>query len=708
MSDAGGRAVGVPLDRVDGLRKVTGTATYAYEHALKGVAYAVPIQSIIATGRIVSIDAAAALALDGVFAVLTYENAPRLHSLPSGRFDPEVEVLQSEVVAYRGQLVGAVVAETLEVANEAARLVKVTYEEERHDVTLRWERARLHRPQLVNAGHPTDTLSGDPEAALASAATSMDRTYTTPAYHNNPMEPHATLAAWRGDELTLYDSNQGSHAIRDTLAAIFGIDAARVRVISPYVGGAFGSKLFPHPHVALAVMAARLVGRPVKVALTRQQMFAVAGYRTPTIQRVRLGADGEGRLVAITHDVVEQTASTHQFAEQAAVPSRMMYAAPNRATTHRLARLDVPVPSWMRAPGECPGMFALESAMDELAMACGLDPVELRIRNIPAVDPETGHPFSSHGLAACLREGALRFGWEPRNAPRRRRQGRWLVGSGVAASTYPTHLRPATATVRIDPDGHFRVRVDASDMGTGAWTALTQIAAEALGQPVERVHVEIGDTALPAASFAGGSAGTASWGTAVVDAARRLRARLLELDDVIPAEGLGVQGEADANPEAERLSMHSFGAQFAEVWVDAYTCEVRVPRLLGVFAVGRIINPKTARSQLIGAMTMGLSMALHEESVIDPNFGDYVNHDFAGYHIAVNADIGAIDVSWIDEEDPHLNPMGVKGVGEIGIVGTAAAIANAVHRATGVRVRDLPIRLDRLCGNSDAPHSLSV
>lgn len=708
MTGVAGRAVGAPLDRVDGPLKVTGTAIYACEHAVEGVAYAVPIQSAIARGRIASIDPTAALAVPGVLAVLSHQNAPRLHPLPPGRFDPEVEVFQSDAVAYWGQLVAAVVAETLEVAREAASLVGVAYEEEPHDVALRSDRGDLFRPEAVNAGHPTDTLSGDPEAAMASAATSVDRTYTTPAYHNNPLEPHATLAAWRGDELTLYDSNQGSHAIRDTVATIFGINAECVRVISPYVGGAFGSKLLPHPHVALAVMAARLVGRPVKVALTRQQMFAVAGYRTPTIQRVRLGADGEGRLVAITHDVVEQTASTHQFAEQSSVPSRMMYAAPNRATTHRLARLDVPVPSWMRAPGECPGMFALESAMDELAMACGLDPIELRIRNMPAVDPETDHPFSSHGLAACLREGAGRFGWEPRTAPRRRREGRWLVGSGVAASTYPSRRRPSTAAIRVDPDGHFRVKIDASDMGTGAWTVLTQIAADALGQPVERVHAEIGDTALPAASFAGGSAGTASWGTAVVDAARRLRARLLELDDVIPAEGLEVQGEADANPEAERLSMHSFGAQFAEVWVDVYSCEVRVPRLLGVFAVGRIINAKTARSQLIGAMTMGISMALHEESVIDPTFGDYVNHDFAGYHIAVNADIGAIDVSWIDEEDPHLNPMGVKGVGEIGIVGTAAAIANAVHHATGVRVRDLPIRLDRLCGNSDAPHSLSV
>jgi xanthine dehydrogenase YagR molybdenum-binding subunit len=692
-----GGASGAPMDRVDGPRKVTGGATYAYEHALEGVAYAVPVQSAIARGRIASIDDAAARALPGVLGVLSHENAPRLHPLPPGPMsDVEVEVLQSDLVAYRGQLVAAVVAETFEVAREAASQVRVAYEEEPHDVALRWDRADLHRPQTLNAGYPTDSVEGDPEAALASAAYAIDRTYTTPAYHNNPMEPHTTLAVWHEDGVTLYDSNQGSHMIRDCIAAAFGIETERVRVVSPYVGGAFGSKAVPHPHVALAVMAARLVGRPVKLALTRQQMFAVAGYRTPTIQRVRLGGDRAGHLVALVHEVVEQTATNHEFAEQTAVSSRMMYAAPNRRTSHRLARLNVPVPSWMRAPGECPGMFALESAMDELALASGLDPIELRLRNIPSLDPEGGLPFSSHGLARCLREGARRFGWQPRAAPGRRREGRWLVGSGVAASTYPAHRLPAAAVARVEANGRFRVLIDASDIGTGAWTALTQIAADALGQPVEHVQVEIGDSALPAAFVAGGSSGTASWGTAVVDAARKLRARLLELDDVIPAEGLEVMGEAGANPEAQRLSMHGFGAQFAEARVDVDTGEVRVPRLLGVFAAGRIVNPKTARSQFLGGMTMGLSMALHEESVIDPNFGDYVNHDFAAYHIASNADVGAIDVSWVDEDDPHVNPMGVKGIGEIGIVGTAAAIANAVHDATGVRVRDLPIRLDRL------------
>ncbi|HEY4026703.1 MAG TPA: xanthine dehydrogenase family protein molybdopterin-binding subunit [Candidatus Dormibacteraeota bacterium] len=700
MTDLIVRAIGAPLDRIDGRHKVTGAATYAYEHAIEGAAYLALVQSTIAAGRIASVDATAAHALPGVLAVIWHENAPRLEPLvpaPPTFQDVESEALQSDVVAYRGQVVAAVVAETPEVAREAAGLLAVKYEEGQHDVELRAGRDDLETPPRINAGHPTDTAAGDVEAALAAAPVSLDQTYTTPATHNNPMEPHSTVAIWNEDGVTLYDSNQGPHLIRGNVARVFGLPPERVRVISPYIGGGFGSKVLPHPHLALAIMAARVAGRPVKLALTRQQMFAIAGYRTPTIQRIRLGADRDGRLTAISHDVVEQSSMAHRFAEQTAVPSRLMYAAANRRTTHRLARLHVPHPTFMRAPGECPGMFALESAMDEMAIACGLDPIELRIRNVPSAHPESGLPFSSHGLVACLREGAARFGWDRRDPqPGVRREGRWLLGSGVASATYPARRAPATAIARVDRDGTFRVLVGASDVGTGAWTVLTQIAADALGQPVERVRVEIGDTALPVAGGAGGSMGTASWGSAIVDAAQKLRARLLELDDVIPAGGLEAGGEAGPNPAAQQFAMHSFGAQFAEVRVDVDTGEVRVPRLLGVFAGGRIMNAKTARSQLLGGMTMGLSMALHEESILDPNLGDYANHDFASYHIAANADVGAIEVAWVEEEDPHLNPMGAKGLGEIGIVGTAAAIANAVHHATGVRVRDLPIRLDRL------------
>ncbi len=689
-------AIGAPLDRVDGPRKVTGAAKYAYEYPVTGVTYAFPVQSTIAKGRVTAIDARAARALPGVLAVLSHENAPRLAPLDDG----ELAVLQSPAVAYHGQIIAAVVAETPEIARHAASLISVRYEEQPHDVELRANRGGLFKPERLANGDETDSERGDVEGALASAPIALDHTYTTPAEHHNPLEPHATIAVWSddGERLTLYDSNQGPHTIRDTVAAAFSLPPERVRVIAPYVGGGFGSKLFVHPPLMLAVLAARATGRPVKLALTRQQMFALTGYRTPTIQRVRLGAERDGRLTAIAHDVVEQTGTIHEFTEQTAVATRMMYAAPDRRTTHRLARLDMPVPMYMRAPGECPGMFALESAMDELAVAAGLDPIELRLRNEPAVDPESSHPFSSRGLVTCLREGAQRFGWQPRDpTPRARREGRWLLGTGVAASTYPHYQFPATALAQVDRAGNYRVRIDAADIGTGAWTALTQIAADALEAPVERVQLEIGDSALPPAGLAGGSAGTVSWGWAIVEAARQLRARLRDqYGGVVPPDGIEASGAFDVNPAAQRFSMHAFGAQFAAVRVNQDTGEVRVPRLLGVFAVGRIMNAKTARSQLLGGMTWGLSMALHEASVLDPRFGDFVNHDFAEYHIATNADVGAVDVAWIDEDDPHVDPMGAKGLGEIGIVGTAAAIANAVYHATGIRVRDLPITLDKL------------
>ncbi|HYU29340.1 MAG TPA: xanthine dehydrogenase family protein molybdopterin-binding subunit, partial [Gemmatimonadales bacterium] len=617
---------------------VTGAAKYAYEYPVEGVTYVFPVQSTIARGRVVSIDASAARALPGVIAVLSHENAPRLAPLD----DAEPAVFQSDAVAYHGQFVAAVVAGTPEIARHAASLVVVHYQEQPHDVELRADRGDLSTPERLSNGDETDTRSGDVEAAMASSPISLDHTYTTPAEHHNPLEPHATTAIWSDEGVTLYDANQGADWIRDDVAKAFKLLPERVRVIARYVGGGFGSKLFAHPHMILTVMAAQVTRRPVKLALTRQQMFAVAGYRTPTIQRMRLGADRTGRLTTIAHDVVEQTATIYEFAEQTAIPSRIMYAAPNRRTTHRLARLDVPVPTFMRAPGECPGMFALESAMDELALACGLDPIELRIRNEPAVDPETGRQFSSRNLVACLREGAQRFGWAQRDPrPRARRAGSWLIGTGVAASTYPLYQFPATALARVDHAGHYQVRIDATDIGTGAWTALTQIAADALEVPPERVQLAIGDSSLPKAGLAGGSAGTASWGWAIFNAASALRARLhQEYGGSVPAGGLEASGAFETNPEAQQFSMHAFGAQFAEVRVNVDTGEVRVPRLLGVFAAGRIINPKTARSQLLGGMTMGLSMALHEASVLDPRFGDYVNHDFAEYHIATNADVG--------------------------------------------------------------------
>jgi xanthine dehydrogenase YagR molybdenum-binding subunit len=683
------RAIGTPLERLDGHAKVTGTARYAFEHPVDNPAYLHPVQSTIALGRVTAVDTAAAEALDGVIAVITPGNAPRL--VPGD--DRELTVLQSDEVGFRGQFVAAVVAESSEIARQAADMVEVTYDQRPHDVELRADRDDLYAPDVVNPAYPTDTMDGDPDRALAAAAVRVDETYTTPREHNNPMEPHATVAHWPGDMLTLFDSTQGPNVVREGIARLFGLPPDRVRVIAPHVGGGFGSKTL-HANVVLAALAARVVaGRPVKFALTRQQMFSLVGYRTPTIQRIRLGADADGRLTAITHDVVEQTSRIKEFAEQTAVATRGMYAAPNRRTTHRLAALDVPVPTWMRAPGECPGMFALESAMDEMAIACGLDPVEFRIRNDPDADPESGLPFSSRNLVACLQEGARRFGWERRDpTPAARRESGWLVGTGVAASTFPVIRIPGSeATIRRVRDGRYRVEIAAVDIGTGAWTALTQIAADALDAEPSAVTVEIGDSDLPQAMLAGGSMGTTSWGTAILGACRRLR----ELTaDGVPDGGAQAGYDTADDVEADApLSRHSFGAQFFEVRVDRDSGEVHVTRALGVFAAGRIINPVTARSQFLGGMTMGIGMALHEESILDLAFGDYLNHDLAQYHVPACADIEGLEVTWIDEADERVNSLGAKGIGEIGIVGTAAAIANAAYHATGVRVRSLPLDL---------------
>ncbi|MGI8903259.1 MAG: xanthine dehydrogenase family protein molybdopterin-binding subunit [Solirubrobacteraceae bacterium] len=689
-------AVGSPIERIEARDKVTGAARYAYEYPREDVAYAWIVGATIARGAIRSIDLGPARAAAGVIAVLTHESAPSLPPVDDG----ELSILQSPEVAYRGQIVAAVVAETLESAREAAALVQIEYDESAHDVLLAPKHPKLYKPDVVNPSFPTDTESGDFDGAFAAAPVQVDSTYVTAATHNNPMEPHATMAVWDADAhaLTLFDSTQGASSTRDTIAQALGLRAEQVRVISPHVGGGFGSKGTPRPHVVLAALCAQAASRPVKLALTRQQMFDLAGYRTPTIQRLRLGADRDGRLRAIAHEVVEQTSTVRAFAEQTAVPTRVMYAAENRRTSHRLAALDVPTPSWMRAPGECPGMFALESAIDELAVAAGVDPIELRVRNEPSVDPEQGTRFSSHGLVQCLREGAERFGWAQRDPiPGARREGRCLIGSGVASATYPAYLRPSQAIARARADGRYEVGVAAADIGTGARTVLSQIAADALGVSIDRVEMRIGDSALPRGPVAGGSAGTASWGSAVTGACEALGQALEDQGGVVGADGLEASYDTTDYVEArEAYSRHAFGAQFAEVRVDVDSGEVRVARMLGVFAAGRIINPRTARSQFIGGMTMGLSMALLEESTMDVQLGNFLNHDLAQYHLPVNADARRIEATWIEEHDEHLNPMGSKGIGEIGIVGAAAAVANAVYHATGRRFRELPIRPDRV------------
>jgi xanthine dehydrogenase YagR molybdenum-binding subunit len=689
------RVVGAGIDRVDGPAKVRGTAPYAYEQDPgEPITHLAVVQSTVNRGRISRLDPTRAEAMPGVIAVLTPANAPRL----GDGLASDLPVLQSLDVHYQGQVVAAVVAETSEIAKAAVGAVEVEYVAEPPDVVLSTDRPDLYAPEKLMAGYDTDSVIGEVDGALAAAAVTVDATYETPTQHHNPIEMHTSMARWDGDSLTLWDADQGPHNIVNDLVTGFGVEAGQVRVISPYVGGAFGSKAFTHPNQMLAAMAARVVGRTVVFELSRQQMFSLVGHRTPTIQRLRLGADAGGRLTAISHEVVEHTSTIAEFAEQTATPTRVLYAAANRRTTHRLARLDVPPPTIMRAPGETPGMFALESAMDELAVAVGIDPVELRIRNEPERDPERDLPWSTRHLVECLRTGAERFGWAGRDLrPGVRTDGRWLVGTGVASATYPTRRRKAQCRISVDGHGRYTVEIDGSDIGTGAWTALSQIAADALGTDLGSVELRIGDSRLPFAGGAGGSTGLASWGTAIVFTARDLRKRLdEEYGGQLPPDGVSVDGGVPGeSPHAETHSMHAYGAHFVEVRVDRDTGEVRVPRATSVYDAGTVVNAKTARSQLLGGFCMGVSMALHEKTVTDERYGHYVNHDLAEYHVATNADIGEIDVSWLDVDDQLANPVGLKGIGEIGITGAAAAVANAYWHATGLRIRDLPLTPDK-------------
>ncbi|MFD3333011.1 xanthine dehydrogenase family protein molybdopterin-binding subunit [Streptomyces sp. NPDC058700] len=705
VSDVGAAAV-----RRDARQKVTGAARYAAEHTPPGCVHAVPVPATVARGRVTAVHADEILRRPGVLAVLSHENAPRLGEGD----DPTLALLQDDRVPHRGWYVAVVLADTPENARAAADELRIDYVVEDHDPGPPADHPRLYAPEEANGGHPALRERGDFDTVFDASTVRVDATYTMTAQHNHPMEPHASTAWWQDGDLTVYDSSQGATTVRDVLAQLLRVPGERVTVVSAYVGGGFGSKGTPRPQVVLAAMASRHLGRPVKLVLPRRDLAATVGHRAPLVQRVRIGADTDGVIGALAHEVVTQTSTVKEFVEQAAAPARTMYTSPHSRTSHRVVALDVPTPSWMRAPGEASGMYALETAMDELAVATGIDPVELRLRNEPVTEPDSGRPFSSRNLAECLRQGARLFGWadrDPRPGAGRTGGARGtgervggerfgderLIGTGVAASTYPYLLSPSTASAHAAPDGSHLVRLNATDIGTGARTVLAQIAAEALGVPAASVRVELGSSALPTAPLAGGSSGTSSWGFAVHQACTALAGMLRAHSGPLPPEGL--TASADTTEEAGRESpyaRHAFGAQFAEVEVDTVTGEVRVRRLLGVFAAGRILSPRTARSQFIGGMTMGLGMALTEGSTLDPAFGDFAERDLASYHVPVCADVPAIEAHWLDEEDPHLNPMGSKGIGEIGIVGTAAAIANAVHHAVGVRLRELPLTPDRL------------
>ncbi|MDX2536070.1 xanthine dehydrogenase family protein molybdopterin-binding subunit [Streptomyces scabiei] len=689
-------AVGTARTRVEGRDKVTGAARYAGEIPLTGLVHGWLALSTVARGRIRAIETADALAMPGVLAVLTHENAPRLDTDYAGLMgtkpDPTTAVFQHDRVPHRGWPVALVVAETSEQAREAAEALVVHYEQQPHDIDFAPGAPDAYP---LDAFGPAVIEQGDLEAELAASAVVVDAEYTTPEEHHNPMEPHAVTAHWDGGRLDVFDSNQGTMWVQGELANLFSLDPGSVRVRSEHVGGGFGSKGV-RAHQVAAVMAATVLQRPVRVVMTRRQMFSLAGYRSPTAQRVRLGADADGRLRALEHRSQSLTSTVHEFIEPAAGPARVMYGADAHHTASRIVRRDVPTPTWMRAPGEAPGSFALESAVDELAERLGIDPIELRARNEPERGPVSGLPFAGRNLHACFREGARRFGWADRDPrPGLRRDGRWLLGTGTAAASFGAGAAPSTAAVTAEADGTFTVRVNAADIGTGARTALTLVAADALEVAPEEVRVRIGDSDFGPAMIAGGSMGTRSWAWAVTLAARDMRERLaLGID--IPPEGITVRSDTTAALGAlARKERHSYGAQFAEVAVDPATGEVRVRRMLGIFAAGRIVNPLTARSQLVGGMIWGISMALHEEAVRDRASGGHYGADLAGYHVAAHADVPAVEADWVDDLDPD-DPVGIKGIGEIGIVGAAAAVANAVWHATGVRHRHLPIRPDRV------------
>ena len=730
-------AVGAPLNRVDGPLKVTGTATFAAEHTLPRLCYAKLLFSTIARGSIRSFDTRAMQRAPGVIAVITPDNAPALPEHGRAGVEPPagrvLSLLQDRSVAYNGQPIGVVIAETLEQAVYAAALARISYDPQEAQLNFAVASQGAHAPKPTPQAKP-DYSRGDWDAAQASAEVRIEQSYSTPVEHHNPMEPHATVAWWDADRLTVYDSTQYVSGVQKTLSKVLGVAPEQIHVISPYVGGGFGCKGSMWSHVALAALAARRVGRPVKLVLERTEMFGPVGARPRTEQYLQLGARRDGSLVAVSHSVLSHTSLLEDFTEPSATVTRMLYACPNLKTRQRLVALNVGTTTFQRAPGESTGTFALEVAMDELAVATGVDPVELRLRNYAERDPESGRPWSSKSLRDCYADAARRFGWAARSAPHTMRDGDDWIGWGMATATYPANRMKASASARYLPDGTAVVGTGTQELGTGSYTVLTQVAADALGLDPGAVRLELGDTALPEAPVSGGSMTVASVSPAVQAACVQAREALLRLcvtqrvpgvtaastNELIVSGGWIAErghpqrcvritavlaqapGEISATattapgPERQQYAMHAFGAVFAEVRVDADLGRVRVPRIVGTYGVGRLLNRKTGISQLVGGIVWGVGMALLESSEFDERTGRIVNANLADYHVPVHADIETIDVEVLDEIDPHVNPLGAKGIGEIGITGVAAALANAVFHATGRRVRSLPITADKL------------
>jgi xanthine dehydrogenase YagR molybdenum-binding subunit len=734
-----GSNIGQPLTRRDGVLKVTGAALYAADHHPPGMLYAVLAVSSIARGRVASLDVAAAKAHAGVVEVITPANRPALAQDPDEKTNPfmfRLDLLQSDRVRYANQPIAVVIAETLEAATEGAALLSPRYDIEPARIGL--DAAESFVPPGVGIGNPAVVHRGDLDAGLAAASTQIDATYETASQYHNAMEPHAIVAAWDGDTLSVDTPSQGLVMAQGRLAGLFGISPDKIHIRSPFLGGGFGSKGFISGPQVLGIMAARVVGKPVKLVLRREQMYGPVGHRAPTRQTLRIGADSDGKLTALDHRTKTTSSTFDDFFEPASDISHTLYASPAIATSHEAVRVDTGTPLFMRAPGEATGSIALESAIDEMAQACGMDPLAFRLKNYAEVEPISGKPFSSKALRDCYTQGAERFGWQGRAlAPRQMRdRDGLLVGWGVGTATFPALMFQAEAKAVLRRDGGGVMAIGAHDMGQGAWTALAQIAADGLGLDIDQVEFRSGTSDLPDGGIAGGSAHTATAGMAIHNAGADVIARLADLatgDERSPLFGAGNagviarggrlfrrddesrsesyadilgradlaeiagQGKSASDPAAQATyAMHAHGAVFAEVKVDPDLGQMRVTRVVGAFAAGRIINPRMVRSQLYGGMIWGVSFALHEQAVMDPRSGRPMNPNLGEYHIPVNADVPSLEAILVEERDPHVNALGIKGVGEIGVTGSAGAVANAVWHATGVRVRKFPITLDRL------------
>ncbi|WP_430249578.1 aldehyde oxidoreductase molybdenum-binding subunit PaoC [Neorhizobium sp. DAR64860/K0K1] len=712
------KVVGQHITRIDGPKKVTGTATYAYEwnHANLNVAYGYPVGAGIAKGRISSMDIQAARNAPGVLAVVTAETAGKLSK---GKMNA-AKLLGGPEISHYHQAIAVVVAETFEQARAAASLIKVDYVRAPGSYDLEAAKDTAKKPE-GSEGEDADTSAGNFDKAFAEAAVKFDQTYTTPDQSHAMMEPHSSLAMWDGDEVTVWTSNQMIAWNKSEMAITLGIDPEKVHIMSPFVGGGFGSKLFLRSDAVLAALGAKAAGRPVKLALPRPFVMNNTTHRPATIQRIRIGTTQEGKITAIAHESWNGNLPGGSL-ETAVAQTRLLYAGENRMTSMRLAALDLPEGNAMRAPGEAPGLMALEIAMDELAERLNLDPVELRIINDTQVDPEKPErKFSHRQLIECLRTGAETFGWDKRNAETGRvKDGRWMVGMGVAAAFRNNMNMKSGARVRLDSEGVVTVETDMTDIGTGSYTIIAQTAAEMMGVTIDKVAVELGDSRFPASSGSGGQWGGNSSTAGVYAACVALRDaisqkvgfnsadvtfadgqirsgnRSIALAEAAGKDGVVAEDTIEYGDLAEEMQQSTFGAHFVEVGVDMYTAEIRVRRMLSVCAAGRILNPITARSQVIGAMTMGVGGAFMEELAVDKRRGFFVNHDLAGYEVPVHADIPHQDVIFLDETDPTTSPMKAKGVGELGLCGVAAALSNAVHNATGVRIRDYPVTLDKL------------